>query len=168
MSTSSKSIPTTSPWAPEGLRLHLSDEASTDRVDGSWWPRSRDLQREAADLVDHFPTTHGRISRMLFSRPDWDDSTADGLGVRSIRAARGPVKVGSFPSDDTHLMILTMSSGRRLKLLVIPSDTPDLEAEDRLSVATRTTAPPTAPHDTTAVSHGTIDWARWDDESPSG
>jgi hypothetical protein len=164
MSTSSKSIPTTSPWPTEGLRLHLSDEASTDRVDGSWWPWSRDLQREAADLVDHFPTTHGRISRMLFSRPDWDDSSADGRGVRSIRAARGPVKVGSFPSDDTHLMVLTMSSGQRLKLLVIPSDTPDREAEDRLSVATRTTTA----HESTAVPDGTIDWTRWDDESPSG
>lgn len=164
MSTSSKSISSTASAEPAALRLHMSDEASPDRVDGSWWPRSRELQREGADLVDHFPPTYGRIGRMLFSRPDWEDSSTNGRGVRSIRAARGVVKVGSFPSDDTHLMILTMSTGRRLKLLVIPSDTPDVEAEARLVAATRTTAT----HTDATVSEGTIHRARWDDEHPSG
>ena len=163
MSTSSKIMPSTPRGAAETLRLSLSDEASTDRVDGSWWPRSRDLPREAAELVDHFPTSHGRISRLLFSRPDWDEASKDGRGVRSIRAARGMVKVGSFPSDDTHLMILTMGSGRRLKLLVIPSDTPEAEAEARLSASRRTAGTPSSD-----VSEGTSDRARWDDESPGG
>jgi hypothetical protein len=163
MSTSSKIIPSPPRRAPEGLRLLLSDEASTDRTDGSWWPRSRDLQREAADLVDHFPPSHGRISRLLFSRPDWDDASKEGRGVRSIRAARGMVKTGSFPSDDTHLMVLTMSSGRRLKLLVIPSDTPEAEGEQRLSAAMRT-----ASTESRDASEETIDRARGDDESPSG
>ena len=37
------------------------------------------------------------------------------------------VKVGSFPSDDTHVMVVKMSSGQRIRLLVVPSDTePDL------------------------------------------
>ena len=162
MATSSKIDPSTPPGAPEALRLFLFDEGPTDRVDGSWWPRSRDLRAEAADLVDHFPADHGRIRRLLFSRPDWDGTSEDGRGIRSIRAARGAVPVGSFPSDDTHLMILTMSPGRRLKLLVIPSDTPQAEAEERLSAAART-APSSGD-----VSEGTSDWARWDDESPGG
>lgn len=127
-STTSSAPRNTSP----GLRLHLLDEPSMDRVDGSWWPRSRDLQREGADLVDHFPSDHGRISRLLFSRPDWDNATTEGHGLRSIRAERGTVKVGSFPRDDTHLMIATMSSGRRLRLRVIPSDTPPDEGDARL------------------------------------
>lgn len=139
MPTSSKTIPTI-PQAPGQLRLHMSDKATTAPVDGWWWPRSRDLQREAADLVDHFPSTYGRINRMLFSRPDWDDSSSEGRGVRSIRAARGLVKVGSFPRDDTQLMILSMDSGRRLTLQVIPSDTPAHEAEARLGAATTTGA----------------------------
>jgi hypothetical protein len=164
MATSSTITPSTTLRTPESLRLRLSGEVSPDGIGGSWWPRSRDLQREAADLVDHFPTSSGRISRMLFSRPDWDNSSTDGRGVRSIRAARGAVKVGSFPRDDTHLMILTMSSGRRLKLLVIPSDTPDVEAEERLRAATgATTSPPGA-----TAPDGTIESARWDDESPAG
>jgi hypothetical protein len=93
-------------------------------VDGAWWPRSRDLNREAADLVDHFPAERGRINRLLFSRPDWDESSKDGRGVRSIAAARGRVKVGSFPSDDTHVMILQLSDGKRLTLLVVPPQHP--------------------------------------------
>jgi hypothetical protein len=97
-------------------------------VDGGWWPQSRDLQVEAADLVDHFPVEAGRINRLLFSRPDWDDGVIEGRGLRRIQAARGPVKVGSFPSDDTHQMVLTMASGRLLRLLVVSSDTGAAEA----------------------------------------
>ena len=158
MSTSSNEVPSSAATTSEGLRLQLSDSAAHGRVDGAWWPRSRDLQREAADLVDHFPSANGRISRLVFSRPDWDNSSHDGHGVRTIRAARGQVKVGSFPSDDTHLMILTMASGQQLKLLVIPSETPAAEAEQRLRAVTQ---PGTVTPD------GAVDWDRWDNESPS-
>jgi hypothetical protein len=140
-----------------GLRLHLSESAPPGRVDGAWWPRSRDLQGEAADLVDHFPAASGRISRLLFSRPDWDGSSQDGRGTRKIVAERGPVKVGSFPSDDTHLMILTMTSGQRLKLLVIPSNTSAAEGTRRLHAAVQDVEMP----------EGNADRDRWDDESPS-
>jgi hypothetical protein len=101
-------------------------------VDGGWWPQSRDLRVEAADLVDHFPPEVGRINRLLFSRPDWDDGVAEGRGLRRIQAARGPVKVGSFPRDDTHQMVLSMASGQQLRLLVVPSATDDSEAESLL------------------------------------
>jgi hypothetical protein len=110
------------------------------QVDGGWWPQSRDLRVEAADLVDHFPLEVGRINRLLFSRPDWDDGVVDGRGLRRIHAARGPVKVGSFPGDDTHQMVLTMASGRQLRLLVIPSNAEDSEAH-RLLKASSEEAP---------------------------
>jgi hypothetical protein len=64
----------------------------------------------------------------LFSRPDWD-SVAGAPSVRKIRAARGMVKVGSFPSDDTHLVVLSMATGDRLRLLVVPHDTAPERAE---------------------------------------
>lgn len=155
--TPSSTDPAIATSSSRGLRLQLSDSAPHGHVDGAWWPRSRDLPREAADLVDHFPEESGRISRLLFSRPDWDSSSHDGRGVRTIQAARGRVKVGSFPSDDTHLMVLTLSSGQRLRLLVIPSDTPVAEAEQRL----RAVAQPGS-----VTSDGALDLDRWDDESP--
>jgi uncharacterized protein DUF5994 len=138
------------------LRLRLVEPSSPGRIDGAWWPRSRDLRTEAADLVDNFPVGTGRINRLLFSRPDWDDAVVGGRGLHRIDARRGPVKVGSFPSDDTHLMILTMASGQRLRLVVIPSDTDAVEGERRLRAA--------IPTETAQSSDD--GWARWDDESP--
>ena len=155
MSTSMGTSPT--PTATrKPLRLRLSDTTTPGVADGVWWPQSRDLQTEAADLVDHFPTAAGRISRLLFSRPDWDNSAVDGHGVRKVRAARGPVKVGSFPHDDTKLMIVIMANGQRLKLLVIPSTTDRTEGERRLRLASEIS--PKGDSDP--------DWARWDNESP--
>lgn len=152
----SSTVPSNATPMGDGLRLQLSDSAAHVGVDGAWWPRSRDLQREAADLVDHFPTARGRIQRLLFSRPDWDGSGTDGRGVRTILSARGRVKVGSFPSDDTHLMVLSLASGLRLKVLVIPSATPAAEAQQLLSDAAAGGRTP----------EGAVDWARWDNESP--
>lgn len=111
------------------LRIRTDNSFTSGPLDGAWWPRSRNLQDEAADLVDHFPYRVGRISRLLFSRPDWD-SVAGETSVHKIHAARGTVKVGSFPSDDTHLVVLSMATGDRLRLLVVPHDTaPDLAAK---------------------------------------
>ena len=157
MSTSPTIPPTTSTAAPRpSIRLELTHDDTTSYLHGMWWPRSRDLHIEAADLVDHFPQAVGRINRLLFSRPDWDNPTTDGRGVRRIQARRGSVKVGSFPSDDTHLMVLTMASGQRLRLVVLPSGTESAEGERRM----RTFAEHGAPEGTDA------DWARWDNESP--
>jgi hypothetical protein len=114
------------------LRIELRADPVPGDLDGAWWPQSRDLQVEAADLVDNFPQASQRIQRLLFSRPDWDDAVVDGRGIRRIHARRGPVKTGSFPSDDTHLMILAMGAGHRLRLLVVPSDSDPGDARREL------------------------------------
>ncbi|QWF20919.1 hypothetical protein KM427_18425 [Nocardioides sp. LMS-CY] len=161
--TTSPRIPTAVAPTRSPLRLHL--EASADgRTDGTWWPQSRDLQSEAADLVDRFPVEAGYINRLLFSRPDWDDSSAEGRGVRRIQARRGPVKVGSFPRDDTHLMVLSMSTGERLRIEVIPSATEAAEGA-RLMRGGRPVSTPTGADRITSTS---MDTARWDNESPAG
>jgi len=132
VATSSETSIDPTPVARAALRLRLGESTPSSGVDGAWWPQSRDLQAESADLIDHFPESAGRINRLLFSRPDWDAPTVAGRGVRRIHTGRGPVKAGSFPSDDTHLMILMMASGQRLKLTVIPSDVGDAEGTRRL------------------------------------
>lgn len=122
--TTSPTVSISSPTLAERvpLRLRLDNSFQSGPLDGAWWPQSRDLQREAADLVDHFPGLVGRIERLLFSRPDWD-AVSGAPSMHRIQAARGAVKVGSFPSDDTHVMIVKMSSGQRLRLRVVPSNT---------------------------------------------
>ncbi|MEO9324156.1 DUF5994 family protein [Nocardioides sp. C4-1] len=119
------------PRSPSALRLWLDPNPLARGPHGAWWPRSRDLRAEVRDLVDHFPHDAGRVSRLLFSRPDWDDVVVDGRGVRSVRATRGMVKVGSFPRDDTRVMVLTMSTGDGLHLTVVPS-TADADEARRL------------------------------------
>ena len=104
-------------------RLLLSPRPGVGAMDGAWWPHSRDFETEIADLIDHFPASAGRVSRVLFSRPDWDTCP------RQIMAGRGRVKTGSFPEDDTHLVLLKLSSGVELKVLVVPSRLSDGSAQ---------------------------------------
>ena len=112
MTTPNSSLP------PTQLRLSLLPRHGSESLDGAWWPHSRNLEVELADLIDHFPPDAGHVGRVLFSRPDWLSSP------RRVAIDRGFIKTGSFPNDDTHLVVLKLSSGVHLKLLVIPPDTP--------------------------------------------
>lgn len=125
------------------LRLTLAPDAGAGSVDGAWWPHSRDLGAEVVELVDHFPEKVGRVERLLFSRPDWD-AAEGGHGPRRLSAAHGAVEVTSFASDDTHLAVLTLTSGQRLRLLVVPNDTGPARAArimDRCAGAPATESP---------------------------
>lgn len=115
------------------LRLSMGDAAPGDRLDGGWWPRSRDLGTELADLVHRFPKEHGRIVRVICSPPDWDRPMP-----RRVAVATGFVKVGSFPTDDTHMILLRTSDRRTLHMLVVPPHFTDAQgAESMLAAATR-------------------------------
>lgn len=116
------------------LRLRLDHATAQGGLDGAWWPRSRDLARESAHLVDRFPTEIGRVARLLYSGPDWDRD-GDAPQVRRIRTEHGSVKLGSFPSDDTHVMVVTLASRERLQLLVVPPETDEVAAELTMSAA---------------------------------
>ena len=122
--TAPQIIPT--PANPRPLRLRLGAVPGQDRLDGAWWPYSRDLESEMSDLVQQFPPTHARISRAVYSRPDWDSTP------RKVTAGTRVIKVGSFPRDDTHLMIVQLSDGTRLNLLVIPPDFTSGQGEEAL------------------------------------
>ncbi len=158
--------PTAGERVPLRIRLDASFQAGP--VDGAWWPQSRDLQREAADLVDHFPRLVGRIDRLLFSRPDWD-AVSGAPSLRRIHAAHGAVKVRSFPSDDTHVIILKMASGQRLRLLVVPSDTePGLASRVMQAAARgRNTESPSTLLGLAGPDQSHIGYAVWDDHTGS-
>lgn len=114
------------PESRRPLRLRLSAVPGQDRLDGAWWPYSRDLESELAELVQQFPPTHARISRAVYSRPDWDTTP------RKVTAGPRVIKVGSFPRDDTHVLIVQLSDGRRLTLLVVPPDFTSGQGEEAL------------------------------------
>jgi len=131
MTTSYAPTPTVTESPGRGtLRIELADEPGHGPLDGAWWPRSDDLQREVADLVDHFP--RGRIDHLVYSRPDWATVTP------RVRTAHGSIKVGSFPRDDTHVVLLNLASRRILRLLVIPAGTDTASAHLLLHRASET------------------------------
>ena len=121
MSASTPALPLPSQPAAARLplRLQLNPTMGDGTQDGTWWPQSRDLDVELADLVDHFPEEHGRINRAVFSRPDWDTAP------HRVRVDRGMLHVGSFPRRDTHQIWLSMDRGRRIVLTVTAPETPD-------------------------------------------
>ena len=148
--------------APAPLRLVLSTHPGHGSLDGAWWPRSRNLATELADLVDHFPTSAGRVIRAVYSPPDW-------LPVsRRVDIARGYIKVGSFPHDDTHVLALRLSTGEVLRLLVVPPGTP---ADEALAVMKLAASPTTLSATTLLVSvhrnYGEEPVEHWNDDGGS-
>ena len=111
------------------LRLRMSAHPGRGTLDGGWWPQSRDLTIELTDLAAHFPLASGRIVRALFSPPDWDSAP------RRLHVGQGQVKVGSFPHDDTHVILLTTADHTTLRLLVVPPDMSDDQGAEALLAA---------------------------------
>lgn len=108
------------------LRLRLGSAPGEDRLDGAWWPYSRDLESEMSDLVQQFPPTHGRISRAVYSLRDWDTAP------RELVAGQRVIEVRASPRDDTHVLIVQLSDGTRLTLLVVPPEFTPGQGEEAL------------------------------------
>ncbi len=114
------------------LRLTMGAAVGKDRLDGGWWPHSRDLSTELADLVGNFPDQYGRIVRATCSAPDWDDAP------RRVAVDGRFVKVGRHRRDETHVIHLTTSDRVAYCLLVIPSGFDEAQgSEALLASATR-------------------------------
>jgi hypothetical protein len=93
----------------------------------AWWPRNRTLADQLDDLFSVWPARAGRIVRVLYSPPDWDDRP------RSVAVAGRRVKTGSFPRDDTRQLQLTLGDGVRRIITVIPPATSARAAHDILT-----------------------------------
>lgn len=113
---------------PRTLTIELAVTPGTAYA-GICWPASRDLSNELADLLARWPATTAAITRILFSRPDWDEHP------RSVQIGARRLKTGSFPGDDTHLLTISQANGSRLRLLVIPPDCEPTTAREVLEAA---------------------------------
>ena len=145
------------------LRLRMAEHPGHDHLDGGWWPQSRDLAIELADLVDHFPAALGQIVRAVYSPPDWDPAP------RRIATAHGYVKVGSFPRDDTHLVLLKTSDRNVLRILVVPPEmSADQGSEALLAAATRGNSEPPESLLATVTEYPDVDpFDHWSDDGGS-
>ena len=100
------------------LRLQLNSTMGDGTQDGTWWPQTRDLSIELPDLVDHFPEGYGLVDRIIVARPDWDTAP------RQVWVRRGPLEVGPCPRDIAHQILLSMSTRRKIALVVTPPEAP--------------------------------------------
>jgi uncharacterized protein DUF5994 len=125
------------------LRLRLRSSTSDDGG-GAWWPQSRDLGVEVADLVDNFPDPTTRITRLLISRADWVSLEPGDRPVRQVRARHGIVNVGLIARGGARTVVLMLASGERLRLRVIASNADPMVARRLLRDAGGPRSSPTA------------------------
>ncbi|AKH84158.1 hypothetical protein AA958_20410 [Streptomyces sp. CNQ-509] len=106
-------------FTPPPPRLSLTPAGTTPtRLDGAWWPRSRDLTAELPALVAVLDPLWGRIIRLAVNSTHWP------VMPRKIPVSGHVVKVGWFTTElDPHGLILRSYGAGRWDLLVVPPQT---------------------------------------------
>jgi hypothetical protein len=116
------------------LRLVLSSSLDAGRLDGAWWPQSRDLRVEFADLADNLPDRLGRAVNIAYSKSCWDPSPT-WLPVGRSRLVRSRAFLGTA---DPHRVLLRLDSHRSIDLMVVP---PDFDADSAADVMRAAASP---------------------------
>ncbi|GHH59471.1 hypothetical protein GCM10018781_02710 [Kitasatospora indigofera] len=122
----------TTPTASESpLRLSLTpDGARAGRLDGAWWPRSRDLLLELPSLAAEIDKRWGRVTRITVNPAQWPTVPP------RIPVAGHTVHVGWFTTEqDEHMIMVCSYAPRRLNLLVVPPATDAVDAARMMSEA---------------------------------
>ncbi|MFJ5118714.1 DUF5994 family protein [Kitasatospora sp. NPDC088548] len=123
----------TTPAALEpAVRLALApDGARAGRLDGAWWPRSRDLLLELPSLAAEIDGRWGRITRITVNPAQWP------VIPRRIPVTGHTVHAGWFTTEqDEHTIAVYSYAPRRLNLLVVPPATDAVVAARLMSEAT--------------------------------
>ncbi|WP_405009359.1 DUF5994 family protein [Kitasatospora sp. NBC_01539] len=118
--------PATSPLAAAAAPMRLSlapDGVRPGRLDGAWWPRSRDLLLEIPALAAELDARWGRVTRITVNPAQWP------VIPRRIPVAGRSVHAGWFTVEqDEHMIMVCSYTPRRLDLLVVPPSTDPVEA----------------------------------------
>ncbi|WP_406091385.1 DUF5994 family protein [Kitasatospora purpeofusca] len=113
------------PTAPDPTaRLSLTPSGvRPGRLDGAWWPRSRDLLLELPALAADIDQRWGRITRITLNPAQWP------VIPRRIPVAGHTVHAGWFTTEqDEHTIAVFSYAPRRLNLLVVPPETAAVDA----------------------------------------
>ena len=113
------------------LRLSLKPETRiSGRLDGAWWPRSRDMALELPALVTVLDRTWGRITRVTVHEGMWPDLPA------KVRVGVHVVRLGWFGPEQERddLCLLSFKVGR-WDLLVIPPECDPTRAAHLMAAA---------------------------------
>lgn len=119
--------PTTPPTL---VRLQLKPEGEqSGHLDGAWWPRTTDLDVEAAALIEAVDQRGPRTVRLNYGLAEW---TAP---HRAVQIGAYKVRRDGLPGRPKHLVHLTDRDGDVTTLLVVPADTPEPEAHEAMRQA---------------------------------
>ncbi|MFD7643971.1 DUF5994 family protein [Kitasatospora sp. NPDC059795] len=100
------------------------------RLDGAWWPRSRDLLLELPVLAADIDERWGRITRITVNPARWP------VIPRRIPVTGHTVHAGWFTTEqDEHTIAVFSYAPRRLALLVVPPETDAVDAARLMSQA---------------------------------
>ncbi|MEV4192779.1 DUF5994 family protein [Streptomyces toxytricini] len=115
-----------------GLTARLSLTPKTTlagRLDGAWWPRSRDLAAELPTLADALEGRWGRITRVLVNPGHWP------VVPHKVAVIGHVLHVGWFTEQDPDKVILLSYTTGRCDLLVIPPETEPASAARLMTAA---------------------------------
>lgn len=117
-----------SPGLP--ARLSLTPKTTlAGRLDGAWWPRSRDLAAELPALADALEGRWGRITRVLVNPGHWP------VVPHKVAVTGHVLHVGWFTEQDPDKVILLSYPTGRCDLLVIPPETEPASAARLMTAA---------------------------------
>ncbi|CAM5716114.1 SsgA family sporulation/cell division regulator OS=Streptomyces tendae OX=1932 GN=F3L20_15675 PE=4 SV=1 [Streptomyces tendae] len=113
------------------LRLRLAPHGSLPRrIDGVWWPHSRDLLTQLPRLLAALPTAWGDITGVTVNSTAW--SVAPGR----MLVANQVVRLNRTTAPHAPDTMVLISPGRgRWDLLVVPPDTPEEAAASLMTSA---------------------------------
>ncbi|MEE1783985.1 DUF5994 family protein [Streptomyces sp. SP17BM10] len=118
--------------APEpATRLSLTpSDVRRGRLDGAWWPRSRDLLLEVPSLAAALDGPWGRVTRITVNPAQWP------VIPRRIPVTGHIVHAGWFTTEqDEHTIAVFSYAPRRLTLLVVPPETDATDAARLMAAA---------------------------------
>ncbi|MFC1439633.1 DUF5994 family protein [Streptacidiphilus sp. N1-10] len=116
----------------QGVRLELKPTSRIrGRVDGAWWPRSRDMAQELPPLVEVLDRVWGRITRVTVHEGMWPDLPS------RVPVGRRIVRLGWFDTEQEQadLSLFSYQVGR-WNLLVIPPECDPARAALLMAAAT--------------------------------
>lgn len=111
-------VPDQAAPAARPLRLSLVPAGSgRTRIDGAWWPYSRDLAAELPALTEELDARWDRITRVTVNPAHWP------VVPKRVPVDGHVVKVGWFTEQDPHMLMLLSYRPSRWELLVVPPGT---------------------------------------------
>ncbi|MFC7341994.1 DUF5994 family protein [Saccharopolyspora griseoalba] len=119
------------PSRPEPRLSMKPAAAAQHRIDGGWWPRSRNPESEFPELAAALRPLIGEINRVSYHLGMWE--TAPRKLVFRGRA----MHLEGFRSMDPHTVAVVSPTRARLTLLVVPPDAPAEVARAAMASAAR-------------------------------